>query len=113
MVDECVVRRGSGTTVTNPDATASTTYVQVYSGRCKVQTYEAYESRPEAGEYVWTVQRYSIHLPVGDSIQVGDLVEVTASTLDPQLAGRTYRVAALLHKSFATAQRLGVEEVVA
>jgi hypothetical protein len=111
MLDTCTISRPTGR-VTNPDGTVSTTYPQVYAGRCKVQTYEAYESTPEAGERAWTVQRYSIHVPVGDPVRVDDVVTINTSVLDADLVGREYRVVALLHKSFATAQRLGVEEVV-
>lgn len=115
MVDECVITRVVGepapidpeTGLREPPPTET-----VYSGRCKVQTYEAHESKPEAGDYVHTVQRYSVHLPVGAGpVRVADRVQIVASAADPHLAGRHYDVAGLLHKSMATAQRLLVDEV--
>lgn len=115
MADSCVIRRVTGEPgpldpTTGEREPAETT--EVYSGRCKVQTYEPHESKPQAGEHVWTVQRYFVHVPVGEGpIMVDDRVEVTASEVAPQLPGRTYRVAGLHHKSMATAQRLLVDEV--
>jgi len=115
MVDECVVTRVVGppgpidpeTGLREPPPTET-----VYSGRCKVQTYEAHESKPEAGDRIWTVQRYYVHIPIGAGpIRVADQVQITASAADPNLTGRHYDVAGLLHKSMATAQRLLVDEV--
>ncbi|MGE9351547.1 DUF6093 family protein [Isoptericola variabilis] len=85
---------------------------EVYAGKAKVQTYEAQEATPAAGGHTYTVQRYAVHLPVGAyAPEVGDVVTVTAALMDPNLTGRKFRVVALLHKSLATAYRLGVEEV--
>ena len=84
----------------------------VYSGRCKVQTYEAHESKPESGGHVFTVQRYYVHIPVGAGpVRVADRVQIVASAAGPQRAGRHYDVAGLLHKRMAAAQRLLVDEV--
>lgn len=83
----------------------------VYSGMAKVQTYEAFEKQPEVGGGTATVQRYSLHLPVRDYVpRVGDVVTVTAATLDANLVGRRYVVQGLLHKSFATSYRLLVDD---
>lgn len=110
MLDSCIVRR-PGTTTTDPDTGEPTTpMTEVYSGKAKVQTYEAQESNPEAGGAVLTFQRYQVHVPVGSfEPAVGDVVEITAAVLDAHLVGNEFRVAALLHKSMATAYRLGVE----
>lgn len=81
-------------------------------GPCKVQALNAQEGNPEAGEAIFTVQRYRVDVPVGSfEPSVGDVVTITAATLDPYLVGRTFRVVALLHKTAATAYRLAVEEV--
>lgn len=117
MADECVIRRTVGPPGPLDPETgerAAAPVAEVYAGRCKVQTYEAHESKPQAGEHVWTVQRYHVHVPIEvGPIAVDDRIEIVAATLDPTLAGRTYRVSGLLHKSYATAQRLLVDEVVA
>ncbi|GAB3166621.1 DUF6093 family protein [Myceligenerans halotolerans] len=113
MVDTCTVHR-IGDPVTDPDTGEVTpSKTLLYTGRCKVQTYEAQEFNPEVAEAIRAVQRYTVHVPVASfAPEVGDVVEITAATLDAQLTGRRYRVAALLHKSMATAYRLGVEEEV-
>ncbi|MFV2143218.1 DUF6093 family protein [Isoptericola sp. G70] len=83
----------------------------VYSGPGRVQTYEPHERDVEVGGGSVTVQRYSVHLPVGPfAPEVGDQIEVIASPLDPNLVGRLFLVRALMHKSAATAYRLGVDD---
>lgn len=116
MVDRCQVVRVTGqpgatvdpvTGLRTPAPTAT-----VYAGKCKVQTYEAHESAPDSGEHVFTVQRYTIHLPAGTDVRVDDQITVTSAVLDAGLVGRSYRVVALLHKSFATSHRVAVDEIV-
>lgn len=125
MFDTCVIS-APGESVTDPVTDVVTTpLVQLYPdpswpaghrwkhGPCKVQTWEAQESNPEAGGGTFTVQRYRIDVPVGSfAPDVGHVVELKTAALDPNLAGRWYRVAALLHKTMATAYRLGVSEEV-
>lgn len=114
MVDRCEIRRPPTPGALDP-ATGTRPLVPgavVYTGRCKVQTYEAHESTPQSGQHVYSVQRYYVHIPTSVSgVAVDDQITVTASELDPPLVGRTYRVAGLLHKSMATANRLIVDEV--
>jgi hypothetical protein len=113
MVDTCVIRAPStfgemdddtGLRVETPGAVA-------YSGRCKVNTFEPHESTPESGDHVYTLQRNTVHIPATETVPVGHMVTITACALDLNLVGRTLRVAATLHKSMATANRLQVEEV--
>ena len=112
MPDTCTVKAVTGVT-TNPTTGADVpTYgAELYTGKCKVQTYEAQERNPEVGGATLTVQRYSVHVPVGAFVPaVGQVVTITDAALDPNLTGRMFRVVALLHKTSATAYRLGVEE---
>lgn len=111
MLDTCTIIHPTGTD-TDPDTgVVVVTGPTVYTGKAKVATYEAQESNPEAGESVRTVQRYALHIPVGSyAPEIGDVATVTAAALDPNLTGRRYRIAALLHKTLATAYRLGVTE---
>lgn len=111
MLDTCTVGRVTGETTVDPDTGAVIPVtVSVYEGRCKVQTFEAHEANPEMGGSVATVQRYSVHVPVGAfEPEVGMVVTITAAALDPHLTGTAFRVVALLHKTAATAYRLGVE----
>ncbi len=115
MVDACEIRAKPTIGEFDP-ATGlrpETPGAVLYSGRCKVQTYEAHEQTPQSGQHVYTVQRYYVHIPATVDVPVDARVTVTASTLDPHLVGKTYRVAGGLHKSMATANRLLVDEVVA
>lgn len=83
----------------------------VYEGPGRWQTYEPQESNPEAGGSTMTVQRYALHIPVGSCRPAIGLVATAVTGVhDPYLAGREFRVVALLHKTAATAYRLGVEE---
>lgn len=111
MLDSCTITR-PGEPVTDPDTGDVTPGgSQVYQGKVKIQTYEAQESNPEAGGATMTVQRYTLHIPVGAyQPAIGDVATITAASADPGLVGRKYRVAALLHKTLATAYRLGVED---
>lgn len=116
MRDTCRITRGTGAVTTDPDTgEVTTTPNVVYEGRCKVQTWEGFQGNPEAGTATFTTQRYSVHLPVARTEAdyrpvVGDDVTVLSAELDPHLADREFGVVALLHKTLATAYRLGVSE---
>jgi hypothetical protein len=90
----------------------SPSYSVVYSGPCKVQQGGAQAGSPEAGEHAFIVQALQLHVPVSAGpIASGDVVVVTAAANDAQMDGRTYRVTGEHHKTWATAQRLPIEEV--
>lgn len=117
MHDTCtIVRPGEESTDEDGDVTTPSTAVYgtvLEPGKCNVATYEAQESNPEAGGATLTVQRYRFDVPVGSCVPaIGDVATIQTAAADPNLPGRRYRVVALLHKSKATAYRLGVEEVV-
>lgn len=113
MRDACTVKTVTSSTNQTTGVVTDTYSAALYSGKCKVQTYEAQESNPQAAGATYTVQRYSVHVPVGAFVPaVGQVITITAAALDAGLVGRAYRVVALLHKTAATAYRLGVEEVV-
>jgi len=110
MLDTCTVCPVTGV---DESTGAPTLGTAVYTGKCKVQTTQAQEANPEAGGATYTVQRYAVHVPVGAFVpEIDHVVTITAAAIDAGLVGRKYRVVALLHKSLATAYRLGVEEVV-
>lgn len=115
MVDACLIRQPSTFGDLDPDTglRTETPGAVAYTGKCKVQTYEAHESTPESGAHQYTVQRLSLHVPATVEVDVDYIATITASALDPNLVGKRYRVAGFLHKSFATANRLQVEEVTA
>lgn len=113
MVDQCEVRAPATVGAMDPNTglRPETPGAVVYTGKCKVQTFEAHESTPESGDHLYTVQRTQVHLPATVEVAVDQIITITASVLDPNLVGRRFRVAAYLHKSFATANRVQVEEV--
>lgn len=115
MVDACEIRTKPTVGELDPETGArpETPGTVLYTGKCKVQTYEAHEQTPQSGQHVYTVQRYYVHIPAAEDVPVDARVTITASELDPNLVGKTYRVAGGLHKSFSTANRLLVDEVTA
>jgi hypothetical protein len=112
MLDTCKIVR-PGDPVTDPVTDVVTTPLEsLYTGKARVQGLDPQEGNPEAGGATLTVQRYRVDIPVGAYVpDIGHVVEITAAALDPNMVGRRYRVVALLHKTLATAYRLGVEEV--
>ena len=84
--------------------------VTVYEGKGRLQSYEGYEQTPEVIGHTSTVQRMSLHLPVGPyRPQVGH-VAVCAESLDPNLVGTQYRMTQdAPFKTHATAYRVFVD----
>ncbi|MGW8565659.1 DUF6093 family protein [Isoptericola sp. NPDC055881] len=116
MPDRCRITRGTGVVGTDPDTGAVTTTPNVvYEGRCRVQSWAAQEGTPEAATGVFTVQRYTVSVPVAQTADdyeptLGDDITIVTAENDPHLVGREFQVKALLNKSRATAYRLAVEE---
>jgi len=113
MTDTCTVKTVTGSSVNQTTGVETPTYSTTYTGKCKVQSGGLSALNPEAGGATFTVQRSEVHVPVGAfAPAVGQVITITACALDPLMVGRVFRVTSLLHKSQATAYRLGVEEVV-
>ncbi len=123
MIDSCTVTRE------DPDApidevTGVRPRVQVYPdptwpdehrlhrGPAKSQSYEGYESTPEAGGHEYTVQRYAAHFP-WDAFtpQTGDVVTWTACPQSPSREGTQDRITAPFDKSMYTAIRVAVDRI--
>lgn len=112
MVDACTVVE-LGRPVTDDDGNVTIPGEVMYTGKCKIATYEPYEKSPEVGGAVSTVQRYSIHVPVESFEPLPHQVAIiTAARYDANLVGRQYRIAAPHSKSQASAYRLLVDEYV-
>jgi hypothetical protein len=110
MVDTVTIERVVGRSTDPTSGAVTPDTLVVYEGRGRVQTYEAFEAKPEAAEHQFTSQRYQAHIPVGAAApRVGDIVTITDAAFDPGLTGARFRVGALLHKSTATAQRMFVD----
>jgi hypothetical protein len=116
MTDACTITRTSQVTNLQTGVVTNTT-TTIYTGRCKVQKFGsasgAGTARPTSvGEAeVWQLPM-SVHVPMTvTGVRVGDIVTASTSVLDPDLPGRSFWVRELFHKSYATARRLGLEEV--
>lgn len=87
-----------------------------FTSKCKVQARNLAARAEEVGGRTATTVTVELHLPISaPAVEVGDLCEITAvgALSDVQLLGRTFRVVAPVAKSFATARRFDVEEIVA
>jgi hypothetical protein len=114
MLDTATVRAVAGVATDPLTGAVTPTYsAALYTGRCKVQSSGLQAATSEAAGHMFTVQDYRVDFPVGSFVPViGLVVTIDVATLDPNLVGRVFRVTSLLHKSQATAYRLGVEQVV-
>lgn len=84
----------------------------VYEGRGKFQHSDPYPSTPDAGEARWTTGVRQVHLPVGTTaVQSGDVVECVESR-NERLVGLRVRVRIDGDKTWTTAVRFNVVEVV-
>lgn len=100
MTDSCTITRKRIARVGERDETVQEV---VYEGRCKVQTYEAYENNPLSGGHTYTVQRYRLHLPLdAGPVMVGDVARVDRMP-------RPLRIAGEMDKTHLTTQRLPVD----
>jgi hypothetical protein len=114
MVDECEIRRPDvvGALNVTTGEHAITAGAQVYAGKCKLFTYEPFETLQPSGQHVYTVQRYRLHIPVSAAgIEIDDVATITVATFSSASMGRVFRVAGLLAMSMSRDQRLLVDEV--
>jgi Family of unknown function (DUF6093) len=112
MTNECIARR-PGVDYTDPDGVVVTPLVDVYAGRCKVQTTVAQAATPVAGGHGFTVENLQLHVPVLTPLKTGDVATITTAGLDPSLVGLTFRLVELARGSQRTAARWNVELVTA
>lgn len=84
----------------------------VYEGRAKFQHSDPYPSTPDAGEARWTAGVRQVHFPIGTTaVQTGDVTECVASR-NERLVGLKVRVRIDGDKTWTTAVRFNVLEVV-
>lgn len=117
MVDACVVTRGGGAGVRDPETglVVPSAGTEVYSGPCKVQTRNMAVTDTDAGEREFGVLAWELHLPVADSENVhrGDTATITAAHPVSSVAvGQSFTVAGPHAGTLKTARRLPVEAVV-
>lgn len=88
-------------------------FEEIYAGKGKIQTYEAYASLPESAGAVLTSTRLRVDIPVGYcTVEPGDEITVHSDSSDEFLAGMVARVSAIApFKSHATAYRIQAEVI--
>jgi hypothetical protein len=113
MVDAGTAKRPTGPP-TYVDGVDTYTYTDLFTSACKVQTSGLSASDAEVGGRTSVTVRTELHLPAATApLTVGDLFVVTTPhSLSSVPADATYRVVAPVGKTFATARRYQVEEVV-
>lgn len=116
MFDTGTAKRPSGTAY---DATPSVqavvpTYDVLFASPCKIQARNVAALTQEVGGRTATTVRLELHLPADTApLTTGDVWEMTAvSDFSTAVVGRRYRVTAPVEKTFPTARRYEVEEVV-
>ena len=112
MIDTCTITR-SGEPVTDPSTgVVSNGSVQVYAGKCKVQSKDASTATPDAAGASFTVVSRQVHIPANTAdVKDGDVVTITASALNAHTVGKQYRVEGFTPDTFETATRLPVKEI--
>lgn len=112
MIDSCAVERSTGAQVTDPvTGVVTDEWLQVHSGRCKVQSRTAVAAEPVAGGHRFTLEQLAVHFPSGVNLQLDDRVTITSTTLDSSLVGLKFRLTELPRGSIRTANRWEVELV--
>jgi len=116
MLDTCMVTRGGGEGVYDPDSmtivdAAST---PVWSGPCRVKVSNVGVNEVTVGDAALAVTRWEVHVPVEGTgtIAAGDTVKLLSASEDPALVGASFVVSAPFLASQASARRLPVSQVV-
>lgn len=115
MVDSCSIARPTGES-TGAGGVITPTTSAVYSGKCRLQVRQGSGagsgSGRDVGEAFVIVQHLELQIPMtAPELFEGDLVTMTASVLDPQLAGKVYVVRDVLRKTHLTSRRVTVLDV--
>ena len=116
MTDTWAVYRYTDGVLNETTGQYAPTATTVYSGPGKLQSFESYEQNPVAGSHDYTVMRPILHLPVNTSsalVEVGDTAVCLASPMDADLVGREVTIEGFQSKTYITARRFPVSEVIA
>lgn len=114
MVDTVRVWRPTGESTTNGRGKVVQIMEQVYEGPGKAQNDASYPSSPDVGTVARAVTRVAqVHFPYGTTeVQSGDIAEFVTSE-NPRLVGARMRLRADEDKTWTTAVRMNVQEVLA
>lgn len=111
MSDACTIGHPGGEPIYD-EATDSypATSTAFYAGACRVKPRDNADRQVEAGAETVTLWPFLVSVPMSvEDVEVDDIVTITASTLDPALAGTQLRVRQVALGSHLTARRLGCE----
>lgn len=114
MTFRCTIERVTGSETDRTTAKVTTAATEVYAGRCKITSYEGHEQERDVMSFPATVQRLSIHLPIGKyEPHVGDIITVTdTGGLDDRFLGMKFRVAQEApYRTYATADRIFIDSI--
>ena len=113
MLDAGAAKRPTGA-AEYVDGVDTFTYDALFTSACKIQTSGLSALDAEVGGRMSVAVRTELHLPASTApLTVGDVFVVTTPhSLSTVPADATYRVVAPVGKTFATARRYQVEEVV-
>jgi hypothetical protein len=110
MVDTCSIRRRTAAAVDDFSGVTTPTWTSVYTGQCRLQQGIAQAAEEEPGEDYQLQLRLVLQVPITvTGLEVGDEVTITASR-DADLVGKVLLIRDLMHKTDATARRVGVVE---
>jgi hypothetical protein len=101
MTARCVVTRAAASEPSYDPATGVATYptaVQVWDGPCRVQPEKVGNPTDRVGEQEITVRSYTVLLPRGAVVDLGDTVTATVA-VDPELVGRPLHVVDVMPSS--------------
>ena len=102
MTDSCTVSRLSAGV--DEDGYDTTVETFVYSGRCKVRSFDPQTNESVSVGVPTHTQRYIVHFPVGTEVQDGDVVRVAGRVRPLFLRGSS-------DLTWQTAVRMQAEEV--
>lgn len=111
MTDACTITRITRGAMSSSGVIAETSET-IYSGKCRVKTLDADASMAQAGGQQVVQQQLTLLVPVSFTTPLlpGDVATITASTFDPSLVGKTFRLRDIPYASQSTARRIRCED---
>jgi hypothetical protein len=111
MVDTCAIAPVTRAYNAGSDSYVDTPGVARYTGACRVKPQDA-AREVEAGSETVSLWPYVVSVSMSvTTVEVDDVVTITASALDPGLVGAVMRVRSVTQGSHVTARRLGCERI--
>ena len=111
MVDACTITRRTGLGAINETTGQYTpTSSTIYTGACRVKPRDNADRVAQYGQEVVSFWPYVVSVPISVStVDLDDVVTITASALDSSLVGLSLRVREVLSGTHLTARRLSCE----